>query len=189
MSLWKHKENPTKQELDTFWDVGKLKEKQVYVDQASYAFPYFDNRNSPISTTKKFKKFFKNVVNGHNSTSKVYIPKGYTEDTATSILVEGSNMYSNLYVRFAAAANYKYQKQLQKKKTTASSTENNPINQRAKDHSVESYQQPTELFMFDGSSGNGGIKARVKVNKDMFKGNTYDSKCEIADLVEVKDTP
>lgn len=187
MSLWKHKEKPSKQELNSFWDLEKLKEKKVHVDNASYAFPYFDNKPSTNSTTQKFKNFFKNVVANYSSGSKIYIPKGYTEDSATSILVEGKNMYGNLYVRFAAAANHKYQEKLQEKKSSSSS-QKTYINQRDKSHSVDGYKQPTELFMFQ-SSDSSSIKARVKVNKDMFKGSTYDNKAEIADLVEIKDTP
>lgn len=193
MSLWKHKDKAHKSELNSIWNEKQLKEKKVDLREASYSFPYFETDDTKgLSSTTKFKKFFKDKVSTYKTQNQIFIPKGYTDDSATAIFVEGDNMYSNLYIRFAAAANYKYQKKLEKLKgssdngTTGTKVEN--INEREKTETTENYKQPTELFLFD-KNGGGNRKAKIPIKKEIIKDATKNTKNEIADLVEIKETP
>ncbi|GCE63421.1 hypothetical protein MHSWG343_04180 [Candidatus Mycoplasma haematohominis] len=189
MSLWKHKEKAHKSELASVWDEAKLKEKKVDLKEASYAFPYFETDDSKgLSSTSKFKKFFKDKVSTYTSNSTIFIPKGYTDDSATAIFVESKNMYSNLYIKFAAAANYKYQKKLEKLQNLSSNGKNINEFEKTRNTDVESYKQPTELFFFD-KAGGGNNKAKIPILKEVIKEVKNQPKNEVADLVEIKDTP
>lgn len=177
MSLWKYKENATRAELERVWNKSL---GEHFPSKASYEFPYFDaSKGNKLSTASKFEKFFESVVktSEENPKKDLYVPNLYTDDSSTGLYMEGSNMYNgNWYVKFAAAANYKYQKVL------FSQGRNQYINEKQKTDPVNSYQE--KLFnLFSTSS-----KSRaLKVDKDNIFNQGNQEK--YSDAVEIKDSP
>nr|WP_014272793.1 DUF3713 domain-containing protein [Mycoplasma haemocanis] len=173
MSLWKYKADATKSELEKVYDSSQL--NGDFPNKASYEFPLFDSDdNKKLSTATKFHRFWKNIVSKGNSFRSV--PKSYTDDSSTSIYVEGANMYEQLYIKFAAAVNYKYSKLLN------SSSTNNTINL------VEKNKNPSHPLDLFAKSTSTTSQSYLKVDKSILKQQQQQHE-EFSDAVEVKDTP